>query len=75
MRSSIVSLLDKAKGEIISQRYFSRPNGIAIVNDILITEQDGNFIGYGAGDKFRERLENAIAEDPNDFRPYIALYG
>ena len=68
VRDSIVSLLDKSQGEIISQRYFSRPNAIAIVNDILITEQNGSFIGYGSGDKFQERLQNQIRENPNDFR-------
>ena len=75
IRNNTVSLFHLDNGETMSQIYFAKDNSIAVVNDILVTEQKGTFIGYGDGERFAQRLASAIQRNPDDFRPHIALYG
>ena len=75
IRNNTVSLLNLDNGETMSQIYFCKDNSIAVVNDILVTEQKGTFIGYGDGERFAQRLARATQRNPDDFRPHIALYG
>ena len=75
IRNNTVSLFSMEDGKALSEIYFPQNNSIAVINDIVVTEQQGQFIGYGDGDRLRDRLTTAIRKDSSDFRPHIALYG
>ncbi|TVR42099.1 MAG: PDZ domain-containing protein [Planctomycetota bacterium] len=75
VRDTVVSLLSRDSGTVIGQRYFSRQASITVTAGILITARSGDFIGYGDGARFRQRLDQARRDNPQDFRPLIALYG
>lgn len=74
-RDTVVSLLRANDGSVLSQRFFPRDSQLTVTDDLLITARNGDFLGYGDNEQFQQRLDRQLRENPDDYRPLIALYG
>jgi len=68
-----LTLLRQDTGEVISERSAEPPLTFAAIDGMVVVAGPEALVAYGDAAAFIAEQQDAIAKDPSDYRPYVAI--